>query len=55
MPIDEAEGLGSNFDLLSDIAEKYDYQILTFQSILWVNIANNMCIYLTVIWTQKKT
>ena len=30
MPIDEAEGLGSNFDLLSDIAEKYDYQILTF-------------------------
>ena len=30
MPIDEAEGLGSNFDLLSDIAEEYDYQILTF-------------------------
>lgn len=30
MPIDEAEGLGSNFELLSDIAEKYDYQILTF-------------------------
>lgn len=30
MPIDEAEGLGSNFDLLSDIAKEYDYQILTF-------------------------
>ena len=30
MPIDEAEGLGSNFDLLSDIAKGYDYQILTF-------------------------
>lgn len=30
MPIDEAEGLGSNFDLLSDIAEEHDYQILTF-------------------------
>lgn len=30
MPIDEAEGLGSNFDLLSDIAKEHDYQILTF-------------------------
>ena len=30
MPIDEAEGLGSNFDLLYDIAREYDYQILTF-------------------------
>lgn len=30
MPIDEAEGLGSNFDLLSDIAKEYDYQILAF-------------------------
>ena len=30
MPIDEAEGLGSNFDLLSDIVKEYDYQILTF-------------------------
>ena len=30
MPIDEAEGLGSNFDLLSDIAKECDYQILTF-------------------------
>jgi len=29
MPIDEAEGLGSNFDLLYDIARKFDYQILT--------------------------
>jgi len=30
MPIDEAEGLGTNFDLLYDIAQKYDYQIITF-------------------------
>jgi hypothetical protein len=30
MPIDEAEGLGSNFDLLSEIAKTHDYQILTF-------------------------
>lgn len=30
MPIDEAEGLGSNFDLLSEIAEEHDYQVLTF-------------------------
>lgn len=30
MPIDEAEGLGSNFDLLSEIATTHDYQILTF-------------------------
>lgn len=30
MPIDEAEGLGSNFDLLNEIAQKYDYQIVTF-------------------------
>ncbi len=30
MPIDEAEGLGTNFDLLYDIAKEYDYQILTF-------------------------
>ena len=30
MPIDEAEGLGTNFDLLYDIAQEFDYQILTF-------------------------
>lgn len=30
MPIDEAEGLGSNFDLLYEIAQEYDYQIVTF-------------------------
>jgi len=30
MPIDEAEGLGSNFDLLSNIAKEHDYQVLTF-------------------------
>lgn len=29
MPIDEAEGLGSNFDLLYSIARDFDYQILT--------------------------
>ena len=29
MPIDEAEGLGSNFDMLHDIARKFDYQIIT--------------------------
>jgi len=29
MPIDEAEGLGSNFDLLYEIARDFDYQILT--------------------------
>lgn len=30
MPIDEAEGLGTNFDMLYDIAQKNDYQIITF-------------------------
>jgi len=30
MPIDEAEGLGSNFDMLYEIAQKHDYQIVTF-------------------------
>lgn len=30
MPIDEAEGLGSNFELLYEIAQNYDYQIFTF-------------------------
>ena len=30
MPIDEAEGLGTNFDLLYDIAKEFDYQIITF-------------------------
>ena len=30
MPIDEAEGLGTNFDMLNDIAQKYDYQTITF-------------------------
>lgn len=30
MPIDEAEGLGSNFDMLHTIAQKHDYQIITF-------------------------
>jgi peptide subunit release factor RF-3 len=30
MPIDEAEGLGTNFDMLYDIAQKHDYQIITF-------------------------
>lgn len=30
MPIDEAEGLGSNFDMLNEIAHKYGYQIVTF-------------------------
>lgn len=29
MPIDEAEGLGSNYDMLYDIAQKYDYQLLS--------------------------
>ncbi len=29
MPIDEAEGLGSNFELLYDIAKDYDYQIIS--------------------------
>ena len=29
MPIDEAEGLGSNFEMLHDIARKFDYQIIT--------------------------
>ena len=29
MPIDEAEGLGSNFDMLHQIARKFDYQIIT--------------------------
>ncbi len=27
MPIDEAEGLGSNYDMLYDIANRYDYQV----------------------------
>jgi len=30
MPIDEAQGLGSNYDLLYDIAKAFDYQILSF-------------------------
>lgn len=29
MPIDEAEGLGSNYDMLSRIAKEYDYQIIS--------------------------
>lgn len=29
MPIDEAEGLGSNFDMLYGIAQKYDYQLIS--------------------------
>jgi hypothetical protein len=29
MPIDEAEGLGSNYDMLHDIAKTYDYQIIS--------------------------
>ncbi|MCW3117213.1 MAG: hypothetical protein JWM28_1295, partial [Chitinophagaceae bacterium] len=29
MPVDEAEGLGSNFDMLYEIAREFDYQILT--------------------------
>lgn len=28
MPIDEAEGLGSNFTMLADIARRYDYQLI---------------------------
>lgn len=29
MPIDEAEGLGSNYDMLYEIAREYDYQIIS--------------------------
>ncbi|RYE28121.1 MAG: hypothetical protein EOP48_33845, partial [Sphingobacteriales bacterium] len=29
MPVDEAEGLGSNFDLLYKIAKANDYQIIS--------------------------
>jgi hypothetical protein len=29
MPVDEAEGLGSNFDMLYEIAKEFDYQIMT--------------------------
>ncbi|MNE75397.1 hypothetical protein D3C80_1715530 [compost metagenome] len=29
MPIDEADGLGSNYDMLHDVAQKYDYQIIS--------------------------
>jgi len=29
MPIDEAEGLGSNYDMLYEIAQRYDYQLLS--------------------------
>lgn len=29
MPIDEAEGLGSNYDMLHDLANKEEYQIIT--------------------------
>lgn len=29
MPIDEAEGLGSNYDMLHELAEKEEYQIIT--------------------------
>lgn len=30
MPIDEAEGLGSNYDMLHNIAKQYKYQIVSF-------------------------
>jgi MukB N-terminal len=30
MPIDEAEGLGSNYDMLYNIAKQYKYQIVSF-------------------------
>ena len=29
MPIDEAEGLGSNYDMLYEIAQRYDYQLFS--------------------------
>lgn len=29
MPIDEAEGLGSNYDMLYNIANAHDYQIIS--------------------------
>lgn len=29
MPIDEAEGLGANYDMLYDIARRYDYQLIS--------------------------
>lgn len=29
MPIDEAEGLGSNYDMLYEIAREFDYQIIS--------------------------
>ena len=29
MPIDEAEGLGSNYDMLHQLAKKENYQIIT--------------------------
>lgn len=29
MAIDEAEGIGSNFDMLSKIAKRFDYQIIS--------------------------
>jgi hypothetical protein len=29
MPIDEAEGLGTNYDMLHKVAKDYDYQIIS--------------------------
>ena len=29
MPIDVAEGLGSNYDMLYGLAQKYDYQLIS--------------------------
>jgi hypothetical protein len=29
MPIDEAEGLGSNYDMLSSLAKEFDYQVIS--------------------------
>jgi hypothetical protein len=29
LSIDEAEGIGSNFDMLEDLADKYDYQVIS--------------------------
>ena len=37
IPIDEAEGLGSNLDVLYDIAQRHDYQII----VMSINLAGN--------------
>ena len=55
MPIDEAEGLGTNFDLLYDIAQEFDYQIISFSiNPIGRYQENERFIYIPVSYTHLK-